>query len=87
MPYYNVDYIATHSIMKGSNAKDILVNNSNKEMSEMQTKNQVEDSIIQESLLTCIDLANSDLHQSALLLKKVYIHLFLLLLFYFVRNQ
>uniref|UniRef100_M4EYD0 Fe2OG dioxygenase domain-containing protein n=1 Tax=Brassica campestris TaxID=3711 RepID=M4EYD0_BRACM len=39
-------------------------------MSEMQTKNQVEDSIIQESLLTCIDLANSDLHQSALLLKK-----------------
>ncbi|XP_013628249.1 PREDICTED: UPF0676 protein C1494.01-like [Brassica oleracea var. oleracea] len=56
--------------MKGSNAKDILVNNSNKEMSEMQTKNQVEDSIIQESLLTCIDLANSDLHQSALLLKK-----------------
>ncbi|CAN6923881.1 hypothetical protein Bca52824_087215 [Brassica carinata] len=56
--------------MKGSNAKDILVNNSNKEMSEMQTKNQVVDSIIQESLLTCIDLANSDLHQSALLLKK-----------------
>lgn len=55
-------------------------------MSEMQTKNQVEDSIIQESLLTCIDLANSDLHQSALLLKKVCIHLFLLL-FYFVRNQ
>lgn len=65
--------------MEGSNAKDILVNNSNKEMSEMQTKNQVEDSIIQESLLTCIDLANSDLHQSALLLKKVCFHLFLLL--------
>ncbi|CAN7029151.1 unnamed protein product [Brassica rapa subsp. trilocularis] len=32
-------------------------------MNEMETKTQVEDSIIQESLLTCIDLANSD-HQS-----------------------
>ncbi|KAG5387954.1 hypothetical protein IGI04_029495 [Brassica rapa subsp. trilocularis] len=35
-------------------------------MNEMETKTQVEDSIIQESLLTCIDLANSD-HQSACL--------------------
>nr|VDD02847.1 unnamed protein product [Brassica rapa] len=35
----------------------------------METKTQVEDSIIQESLLTCIDLANSD-HQSVLSLKQ-----------------
>ncbi|KAJ0234583.1 Non-hem dioxygenase N-terminal domain-containing protein [Hirschfeldia incana] len=39
-------------------------------MSEMETKTQVEDSIIQESLLTCIDLTNSDLHQSVILLKQ-----------------
>ncbi|KAL0791724.1 hypothetical protein Bca101_007970 [Brassica carinata] len=38
-------------------------------MNEMETKTQVEDSIIQESLLTCIDLANSD-HQSVLSLKQ-----------------
>ncbi|KAG2314092.1 hypothetical protein Bca52824_017214 [Brassica carinata] len=39
-------------------------------MSEMETKTQVQNLIIQESLLTCIDLANSDLHQSVLLLKQ-----------------
>ncbi|KAL0715400.1 hypothetical protein Bca4012_064722 [Brassica carinata] len=36
----------------------------------METKTQVQNLIIQESLLTCIDLANSDLHQSVLLLKQ-----------------
>ncbi|CAA7036738.1 unnamed protein product [Microthlaspi erraticum] len=36
----------------------------------METKRKDEASIIQESSLTCIDLTNSDLHQSALLLKQ-----------------
>ncbi|KAH0894988.1 hypothetical protein HID58_057417, partial [Brassica napus] len=58
-----------NSTINRSILKDILVNKPNKEMNEMETKTQVEDSIIQESLLTCIDLANSD-HQSVLSLKQ-----------------
>lgn len=38
----------------------------------MENKNQKEALIIEVSTLTCIDLANSDLHQSAVLLKQVF---------------
>ncbi|KAF8108594.1 hypothetical protein N665_0107s0016 [Sinapis alba] len=36
----------------------------------MENKNQVEASILEVSTLTCIDLADPDLHQSAVLLKQ-----------------
>jgi len=44
----------------------------------MENKTEEEVSIIKVSSLTCIDLDNSDLHQSAVLLKQVYVHLFFL---------
>ncbi|KAL1188046.1 hypothetical protein V5N11_024445 [Cardamine amara subsp. amara] len=41
-----------------------------KKVKEMENKTQEEDSTIKVSSIHCIDLSNSDIHQSALLLKQ-----------------
>lgn len=46
-----------------------------KTVSEIKMENKTEASVINVSSLTCIDLDNSDLHQLAVLLKHVCLHL------------